>query len=390
MASILPYKEKFRVHIEIEGIRKSKVLPTIKKAKSWAAEEETKIRKEAKIRRTRDEILDDSYTLVKLSKKYSEEISADKKGARWEIIRLTFYQRAFPKFYAIKLMNLERENIEEWMESRLNPDPKTKVKPVKASTINRDLNLISHCLTQARRWRLMSHKPFEDLKRPRNPEHRKRRISDDEIEQMCGALKYKEGVVLKQKQQRACLAWLFAIETCMRCSEITGITEQTLDRVRGIAHLLDTKNGSSQDVPLSPRALKLLEQLPKAPNKKTPLFQVASTSVDALFRKARDKKTRIKDLHFHDSRHEGITRLVDTKKYNVFEVASITGHKDINELLTYYNKSAAQIAQEMAQESATRTTSVMEGLTSIPDIGQVAGLKDLVAQVLIEQARLSA
>lgn len=380
MASIVKENGKFRAYIYVAGTRNSETFPTKKKAQSWAIEKEAELRKQLRLKRTRNAVIDDSFTLGKLFKKYAEEVSGTKKGSRWELIRLAFYQREFPNLCKIKLTAVEHEDIQEWIDQRLE-----KVKP---STVNRDLNLISHCLTKARKWRLMSHKPFDNIERPEKPDHRRRLIDQNEIDEVCAALGYKQGK-LKQKKQFAALAWLFAIETCMRCSEITRLTLATINFEKSIAHLPDTKNGSARNVPLSPKALALLDQLPTPANENIPIFQVASASVDALFRKYKGK-TDIQDLVFHDSRHEGITRLVDTGKYNVFEVAAITGHKNINELLTYYNKSAVQIAKEMAESAKREESNPLVDVAGIGDLKQVVGLKDLIKEILVEQAKIAA
>lgn len=74
---------------------------------------------------------------------------------------------------------------------------------------------------------------------------------------------------------------------------------------------------------------------PKADNGKT---------LDVLFRRLRDQ-AGIVGLTFHDSRHEAITRLAG--KLEVLELARMVGHKNLNQLLTYYNKTAAELAQKL-------------------------------------------
>ncbi|WP_231748560.1 tyrosine-type recombinase/integrase [Burkholderia latens] len=112
-----------------------------------------------------------------------------------------------------------------------------------------------------------------------------------------------------------------------------------------MAHLPLTKNGSARSVPLSTRAIELLDMLPKVEDG-MPLFGLTDKSRDALFRKARDKafpKVPPKErLTFHDTRHEAITRLA--KKLQPLDLARMTGHTNLNELLTYYNETAADIA----------------------------------------------
>ena len=74
------------------------------------------------------------------------------------------------------------------------------------------------------------------------------------------------------------------------------------------------------------------------------VFCINSNSLDALFRKYRDK-AGISGLHFHDTRHEAITRLA--KKLNVLDLARMVGHKKLNQLMTYYNESAEELAKKL-------------------------------------------
>ena len=53
----------------------------------------------------------------------------------------------------------------------------------------------------------------------------------------------------------------------------------------------------------------------------------------------------IEGLTFHDTRHEAITRL--SKKLSALELAAAVGHKNVNQLLTYYNESATDIAKKL-------------------------------------------
>ena len=71
---------------------------------------------------------------------------------------------------------------------------------------------------------------------------------------------------------------------------------------------------------------------------------ITAASLDKLWRKIRNR-AGIADLHFHDSRHEAVTRL--SKKLNVLELARMTGHKDIRELMTYYEDDAEEVAGKL-------------------------------------------
>ncbi len=71
------------------------------------------------------------------SKKYAEEISETKKGAQWEIVRLKMFERF--SISKVRLVDLRHEHFESYIVERS--------KSVKPSSINRELNLISHSLT---------------------------------------------------------------------------------------------------------------------------------------------------------------------------------------------------------------------------------------------------
>lgn len=88
-----------------------------------------------------------THITLDVFKRYAEEISEKKKGAQWEIVRLKMFER-FP-IAKVRLVDLRREHFESYIVARSQS--------VKQSSINRELNLISHSLTQARRWRLMTH-----------------------------------------------------------------------------------------------------------------------------------------------------------------------------------------------------------------------------------------
>lgn len=55
---------------------------------------------------------------------------------------------------------------------------------------------------------------------------------------------------------------LFAVEIGMRRGEIAGMVWDLVDLKKRTTVLLDTKNGSKRDVPLSTAAVRILERIP--------------------------------------------------------------------------------------------------------------------------------
>lgn len=226
----------------------------------------------------------------------------------------------------------------KWRDHRLNVDK------VSGSTVSRELNLLSNIFTvAAREWKWIAASPTTDVRRPKESEPRDRLYTDDEIERICLALGFDLGAeqMAVTVSQRVAVVFLFAIETAMRAGEICGLCQH--DVVGRVATLIETKNGTKRKVPLTKRAIELLELLP-TPDEGATLFGITTKSLDTLFRKA---KTRagIEGATFHDTRHLAITRLA--RKLNVLDLARIVGHRDLRQLQVYYNETAEAIATRL-------------------------------------------
>ncbi len=83
-----------------------------------------------------------------------EEVSPTKKGARWEMVRLTALKRE--RFAKLKLPDLTTQDLAAYRDRRL--------REVSPSTVIRNLNLISAVFTKARKeWGWMTDKPTRNV-----------------------------------------------------------------------------------------------------------------------------------------------------------------------------------------------------------------------------------
>jgi integrase len=215
---------------------------------------------------------------------------------------------------------------------------------VSDATVRRELNLLRGMFRRMREdWRWMTRNPFVGVKAPKSPASRKRRITQAEVDRVRVALGVDGGLPSATLTQRVGLAFLFALETAMRASEILGMRWPDVRMDQRFVHLPRSKNGDARDVPLSSTAVAILQALPRLPDDDR-CFLLAEGQRDALWRKARDKAA-VDDLHFHDSRAEGIWRL--SKKLDVLQLARAIGHRDINSLLIYYDETAEEMAAKL-------------------------------------------
>lgn len=332
MASFKKTAKGWRVEVCVKGVRASSSFTTKAQAQAWAAQRETEIRT------TKASNIVPGKTVLHAFERYELEVSRQKRGYRWEALRLNALAKVNLDGVClgdILLANLTASHIARLRDVRLQV--------VQSSTVNRELNLLSHVLSTAvKEWHWMEASPTNNVRRPKDPEPRSRRPSEDEIERLCLALGFAEEPA-KSKSECVAIALLFAIETAMRAGEICALTQDMIDG--RVVHLpaTVTKNGTRRDVALSTRAVQLLGHLPKTDHG-APIFQLKTSSLDALFRKAK-ARCLIEGLTFHDTRHEAITRLA--RKLNVLELARMVGHRDLKMLQIYYNESAASIAKRL-------------------------------------------
>ena len=97
-------------------------------------------------------------------------------------------------------------------------------------------------------------------------------------------------------------------------------------------------------MPLTKKALVLLDLIDHDGDKLIPQNENAFR----LMWERRKAKVGLSDIHFHDTRHEAITRFVNNQKLPVEVLAKVTGHKNIKVLVnTYYNQDVEDIADMM-------------------------------------------
>jgi integrase len=330
MGSIRKYKGRrvttYRAEVYVNGVRRSETLPTRQAAVAWVQQAEAELAGDSLPQNTVRQALN----------RYGNEVSPSHKGEDWELNRIKAISKL--PLADIRLPALKASDLADWRDAR--------GATVGPATVLREMNFLHGVFESCRRdWGWLTVNPLKEVRRPRNPPSRKRRITEGEVTKLVTALGY-EGGKPANLSQRVALAFLFSLETAMRSGEIVGL--QWADVGPHSVHLPKTKNGDARDVALSNEARRLLKLLPKGDG---PVFGLHTSQRDALFRKAR-KKAGVVDLHFHDARAEAIWRL--SGKLNVMELARMIGHRDLNSLLIYYQTSAAELSAKLDSPASTR------------------------------------
>lgn len=134
----------------------------------------------------------------------------------------------------------------------------------------------------------------------------------------------------------------FAIETAMRRTEIFKAGPQ--HRAGNKLRIPETKTQKPRTIPLSKKAAAILDKRTK-PGQARYFMDLQPDSITYAFRLA-CQSAGIKDLVFHDLRHEAISRLFE-KGLRVQEVAAISGHSDWRSLKRYTHVLPDNIAKKL-------------------------------------------
>ena len=279
-------------------------------AQNWAKEQEVQMQSGHWLM-----IQVSSFTLKDLLTKYKNEITPSKR--RYEVenrkLRRLLKEKDLMK---IPLEKLHPPILATFRDRRLKDG-------VRACQY--DLVLIRHAWNIASiEWSSdLGHNPVEKIRLPKNNPPRERRLKPGEYERLKKA----------STETKVWYLWPiinFAIETGMRRSEILGMKWEYIGIDSQRVLLLLTKKVSSRWVPLTKKAMNILDQVSRTTDH---VFPITDEALRQSWERLRNRANLI-DFTFHDLRHEAISRMFE-KGLNLPEVASISGHKTASQLFRY-------------------------------------------------------
>ena len=328
MATVTRIKNKkgvvWRVQVCVNGTRDSARFPTKPEAARWGYERETELKNGPD--------LVSGKTMGDAFERYALEIPSDKKGRRWETIRLKKFQTDI--IARVPAADLTIEDGEGFIERGLAAG-------LAPNTVIREMALIKPVVRRMVRWKWIPAYPWSGLKMPPSGKRRTKLYTEKEIASILEATPLELTTTNLSVTQQVVVAFMVALETGMRQNEICNIRDDWWDRSARVIKLPAwvTKTDTARDVPLSTVATEWLSMLEIRPSGM--LFAVDAQSASVLFTRVR-KRAGVLDGTFHDSRHYAVTKL--SKKFDVMSLARVIGHSDIRELMTYYEADAAELA----------------------------------------------
>jgi integrase len=325
MANIRKRGERWQVQIRRAGLKPiSRTFAYHKDAQAWARDQERRcdiglhpVDPETKL----------NITVGDLLERYVREITPQKKSAKNEKFMIRAIMR--DGICMEKALNVGSSKFASYRDGRL--------KMVAPATVRRELGVFSHSFNLARmEWGYPSIKnPLKDVRYPSGSSARERRLVRGEYEK------------LRDHAQcsRATYLWplvRLAIETGMRRSELLALKWENIDLKSRLASLYGTKNGDNRTIPLTEEAAAVLSGMIRESSR---VFPITSAAVRHSWERL-TKRAGIVDLHFHDLRHEAISRFFE-KGLSVPEVALISGHKTPSQLFRYTQMTAEHVLTKL-------------------------------------------
>ncbi len=110
-----------------------------------------------------------------------------------------------------------------------------------------------------------------------------------------------------------------------------------------------TKNCHSRIIPLTGEAINILREIQNMRFNDEEVFPgVTGNAANHLWDRIVER-ANIKDLHFHDLRHEAVSRFFE-RGLSLPEVALISGHRDFRMLFRYTHLKAEDIALKLSSK----------------------------------------
>lgn len=274
-------------------------------------------------------------TLTELLARYEAKVTVSKRGASQERYKLRVI-----RCHAISTLQLAKLT-----SSALCSYRDDRLRKVQAGTVRRELALLQHCLEIARReWGVpLPTNPVQSITLPRPARARDRRLEVGDERKLHEAIRSHRAWYLGPLMQ-------LAVETSMRRGELLALLWADVDLKRRTAHLPITKNGDARTVALTPRAIAVLESLPRSDAR---VFPVSGNAVRLSWERLRER-AGLPGLRFHDLRHEAVSRLFEAG-LSIPEVALMSGHRDTRMLLRYTHLRPEIVAEKLATIDTERS-----------------------------------
>ncbi|QIE57014.1 site-specific integrase [Pikeienuella piscinae] len=317
---------------------------TKKLAEDWAH----RIESEMASGRFVDRSAAERTTLKDLIEIYLREVTDKRPGEASRVAersRLERFLREERELAAYTAANLTPEHFEAYRDKRLGQTNRSG-KPLAPGTVKREMTLLKRVIDYRKRRLGLLVNPVntEDVARPAVNDERAVRLSEEEIARLLEAASEARNPWLRPFVE-------LGFETGGRRGSLLDLSWEEVDLKGRAVTFRGVKNSRNPDkvidhtVPLSPRAIAILKELPRSVDGR--VFPMSPNAFRQAFNRAR-KRAGLEHFRFHDTRHERVSSLFEAG-WSDTTVMAVSGHKDPKSLKRYANLRPDHLADELAK-----------------------------------------
>jgi integrase len=274
--------------------------------------------------------------------------------SRWEAqrARSILDNQVLPRFGDLKLSALRREAIDRWQAERRAA--------VSSGTANKELSRLKHLLNRAVAWGYLRDSPARAIKKVKDTPGRVRYLSAEELDLLLNGrietVKASDGrtwTVRRGPDPSLRIYIVAALQSGARRGELLNLRWNDVDMKAQTLTFRQTKNGDSRTIPMTATMRALLQELPRPLDPGAPVLPQRSPQALSRVFGYLVKRLGIKDLHFHDLRHDAASTLT-MAGVSQRAVMAMLGHRDPRMTVRYQHLSPEHLHEAARALDARR------------------------------------
>jgi integrase len=280
-----------------------------------------------------------------VDKRYWPTVKATLAVAWADRSREILNHQILPIFGDSRLSKIRREAIESWYGARRQE--------VKASTANKELARLKHCLARAVAWGYLRNSPAANVTRAKESAGRVRYLEPAERVLLLDGgdvtVKSTDGrawVTRREPSPVLRLYMLAALQTGARRSELVRLRWPDVDMRQRTITFGETKNGHSRTVPMTETLRVALQALPRPLKGDGPVFPERNPKVLSRMFARYVRALGLANLTFHDLRHDAASTLT-MAGVSQRAVMELLGHRDPRMTIRYQHLSPGHLRDAM-------------------------------------------
>jgi integrase len=339
----LRYREdrrSWQVQIRLDGIRaESKTFKTKAEAQKWARSREKELNglKQQPQRQPEENVSTlGQYTLGQLVERYRDTVAIRQKSFN------DFFRPFINAFlrHPICQKRLDRLTLRDFVEYR-----DWRLKKVKPQTLRGEFAIYHKLFKVAKKeWGIPVANFIAELEFRAKSSQIERRIEPEEAVLIRATIAGRETLTIETRELLKDI-FDFALETGMRRGEILAVKPEHYSAKRRTLLIPESKIGEHRTIALSPKACAILDSRSYLPR----CFPMAEQAFKTFWQRVL-KKSGIKNLRFHDTRHEALSSFFE-RGLTAPEVQLMAGHKDLKTTTRYSHAKLENILSKLTHSS---------------------------------------